>query len=289
VALVVNAHPVKQVPGRKTDIADAQWLAMLVRSGWLKGGFVPPQNLREWRLVSRQMQKFTAILAGEKNRLHKVLTDGGIRLSAVVSDSHGSSARAMIKGLLAGETPEQVLSDASKRLKASDEELRDALAGELSDTHRFVLCEILAHSEELEARLRFPVVDALPARLPRGRRAPRRHDPVVRHRRARALPPSHLRRAGGGCQSRYGRGRPHAPGPSRPWRNYAPAGDLGHLVDAPRRRMVGHRETQGAHRRRTASRRSGRALLERTASLWNMHGPTETTIWSSAERINDPD
>ena len=61
VALVVNAHHVKQVPGRKTDIADAQWLAILARSGLLRGGFVPPQTLRELRLVSRQMQKFTSI------------------------------------------------------------------------------------------------------------------------------------------------------------------------------------------------------------------------------------
>lgn len=154
VALVVNAHHVKQVPGRKTDIADAQWLAILARSGLLKGGFVPPQNLRELRLVSRQMQKFTGILAGEKSRLHKVLTDGGIRLSAVVSDIHGTSARAMIQGLLEGETPEPVSTSASKRLKASEEELLDALDGELSDTHRFVRREILAHIEELEARIR---------------------------------------------------------------------------------------------------------------------------------------
>ena len=152
-ALVVNAHHVKQVPGRKTDIADAQWLAILARSGLLTGSFVPPMNLRELRLISRQMQKCTGILAGEKNRLHKVLTDGGIRLSAVVSDIHGTSARAMIKGLLDGETPEQVLAYASKRLKASEEELFDALDGDLSDTHRFVLREILAHIEELEARI----------------------------------------------------------------------------------------------------------------------------------------
>ncbi|AFL73315.1 transposase IS116/IS110/IS902 family [Thiocystis violascens DSM 198] len=153
-ALVVNAHHVKQVPGRKTDIADAQWLAILARSALLTGSFVPPANLRELRLVSRQMQKFTGILAGEKNRLHKVLTDGGIRLSAVVSDIHGASTRAMIKGLLDGETPEQVLTYASKRLKATEEELLDALDGDLSDTHRFVLREILAHIEELEARIR---------------------------------------------------------------------------------------------------------------------------------------
>ena len=99
------------------------------------------------------MQRFTGILAGEKNRLHKVLTDGGIRLSAVVSDIHGTSARAMIKGMLAGETPQQVLGYASKRLKATEADLLEALDGELSDTHRFVLREILTHIEELEARL----------------------------------------------------------------------------------------------------------------------------------------
>ena len=152
--LVVNAHHVKQVPGRKTDIADAQWLAILARSGLLKGGFVPPANFRQLRLVSRQLQKFTGILSGEKNRLHKVLTDGGIRLSVVVSDIHGKSAREMVKGLLSGESPEQVLTYASKRLKATDEQLLDALDGELSDTHRFVLSQILEHIEYLEERIR---------------------------------------------------------------------------------------------------------------------------------------
>lgn len=152
--LVVNAHHVKQVPGRKTDIADAQWLAILARSGLLKGGFVPPANFRQLRLVSRQLQKFTGILSGEKNRLHKVLTDGGVRLSVVVSDIHGKSAREMVRGLLSGESPEQVLTYASKRLKATDEQLLDALDGELSDTHRFVLSQILEHIEYLEERIR---------------------------------------------------------------------------------------------------------------------------------------
>ena len=152
-ALVVNAYHVKQVPGRKTDIADAQWLAILARSGLLKGGFVPPSNFRHLRLLSRQLQKLTGILAGEKNRLHKVLSDGGIRLSAVVSDIHGKSARQMVKGLLAGESPQQVLVYASKRLKATEEELLDALEGELSATHRFVLSQILEHIEYLEERI----------------------------------------------------------------------------------------------------------------------------------------
>ena len=78
---VVNARHVKQVPGRKTDLADAQWLAILARNGLLRGGFVPPAVFRELRLIARQMQKLTGILSGEKNRLHKILSDGGIRLS----------------------------------------------------------------------------------------------------------------------------------------------------------------------------------------------------------------
>jgi transposase len=150
---VVNARHVKQVPGRKTDFADAQWLAILARNGLLRGGFVPPAVFRELRLIARQMQKLTGILSGEKNRLHKVLSDGGIRLGVVVSDIHGKSAKAMIKGLLAGESPEQVLQYASNRLKASDEELLDALAGDLSPSHHFVLTELMAHIDELEARI----------------------------------------------------------------------------------------------------------------------------------------
>jgi transposase len=152
-ALVVNARHVKQVPGRKTDIADAQWLAILARSGLLRGGFVPPGHFRELRLTSRQMQKLTGMLAAEKNRLHKALSDAGIRLPVVVSDIHGQSARAMVKGLIAGEHPEQVLRYASKRLKASDEELLDALDGELTAEHRFVLSELMEHIEDLERRI----------------------------------------------------------------------------------------------------------------------------------------
>lgn len=89
----MNARHVKQVPGRKADFAGTQWLAILARNGLLRGGFVPPAIFRELRLIARQMQKLTGILSGEKNRLHKILSDGGIRLGVVVSDLHGKSAR----------------------------------------------------------------------------------------------------------------------------------------------------------------------------------------------------
>ena len=152
-ATVVNARHVKQVPGRKTDVGDAQWLATLARAGLLRGSFVPPAKLRELRLIARQRQKLVGLLWSEKNRLHKVLTDAGIRLGVVVSDVHGQPARTMIKGLLAGEPPQEVLKLASRRLKASREELYDALQGELSASHVFVLDELLRHIEELEARI----------------------------------------------------------------------------------------------------------------------------------------
>jgi len=92
-------------------------------------------------------------LASEKNRLHKVLTDSGVRLGVVVSALHGQSARAMVKAIIAGQPPQEVLRLASRRLKASREELFDALHGELTASHRFVLDELLRHIEEIEARI----------------------------------------------------------------------------------------------------------------------------------------
>jgi transposase len=152
-AKVVNARHVKNVPGRKTDIGDAQWLATLARAGLLRGSFVPPAKLRQLRLIARQRQKLVSQLAAEKNRLHKVLTDAGIRLGVVVSDIHGQSARAMIKAIIAGQPPHEVLQFASTRLKASREELFDAVQGELTASHRFVLGELMEHIEQMEARI----------------------------------------------------------------------------------------------------------------------------------------
>ena len=149
----MNARHVKQVPGRKTDVGDAEWLAMLVRAGLLRGSFVPPVQLRELRLIARQRQKLTGMLAAEKNRLHKVLTDGGIRLGVVVSDNHGQSVRAMVKALIQNQPSSEVLQWASRRLKANKEEILDALQGDLNASHRFVLDETMHHVEALEAQI----------------------------------------------------------------------------------------------------------------------------------------
>jgi transposase len=150
---VVNARHIKNVPGRKTDMADSQWLAMLGRAGLLRGSFVSPADLDALRLISRHRQKLVGILAGEKNRFHKVLADAGVRLSCVVSDLHGQAARRMSLRLIEGASPEEALALAGTRLKASKKELREALEGKLTAAHRFVLAEILAHIVELEERI----------------------------------------------------------------------------------------------------------------------------------------
>jgi transposase len=152
-AWVVNARHVKNVPGRKTDVADAQWLATLARAGLLEASFIPPAEIRHLRLIARQRQKLGGMLASEKNRLHKLLADAGIRLNVLVSDLHGQAGRAMVKALIEGQPLPEIL-DLAGRLRASREDLFEALQPEqLSDAHRFVLSEIMAHIEEIEARM----------------------------------------------------------------------------------------------------------------------------------------
>jgi transposase len=150
---VVNARHARNVPGRKTDVSDSEWLAQLGRFGLVKPSFVPPQDLRELRLVSRYRQKLAQTLGGEKNRLHKILDDAGIKLGAVVADIHGVSATAMIEGLIAGTPAEQLPNLAKGMLRNKRDILEQALDGELSPRHRFVLSHIQAHIRHLEAEL----------------------------------------------------------------------------------------------------------------------------------------
>jgi len=150
---VVNAHHIKHVPGRKTDMGDSHWLAELGRFGLVRPSFVPVQDLRELRLVSRYRKKLVGTLAGEKNRLHKVLDDAGIKLGAVVSDINGVSAQAMLDGLLGGEEPSALIDLAKGRLKAKRKELLLALDGELSARHLLVLQEMQGHIRHLETQI----------------------------------------------------------------------------------------------------------------------------------------
>jgi transposase len=152
-ALVVNAFHVRNVPGRKTDVKDSEWLAQLARFGLLRGSFIPPKDLRELRVVSRYRRKLTASLAGEKNRLHKLLDDAGIRLGGIVADINGVCARKMVEGLIAGGTPQQLCVLGKGKLKASPELLQAAMEGELSARHRLVLHAVLDHVGFLERQL----------------------------------------------------------------------------------------------------------------------------------------
>jgi transposase len=152
-AWVVNARHVKTVPGRKTDVADAQWLATLARAGLVRASFIPPADVRHLRQIARQRQKLGGMLASEKNRLHKLLADAGIRLNVLVSDIHGQAGRAMVKALIVGQPMVEIL-DCAGRLRATRAELFEALQPEeLSTRHLFVLREIMAHIEFLEAMM----------------------------------------------------------------------------------------------------------------------------------------
>jgi transposase len=150
---VVNARHVKQVPGRKTDVSDSQWLATLGRLGLLKPGFIPPKDLRELRLISRQRIKLRGMLAAETNRLHKVLDDAGIRLGGVVSDINGTSARAIIGGLVDGKSPEELVPCVRGRLKKKIPQLLDTLDEPLGERHRFLLKALEQHICYLEQEL----------------------------------------------------------------------------------------------------------------------------------------
>ena len=152
-AMVVNAHFIKYVPGRKTDILDSEWLAVLARFGLVRGSFIPPKDLRELRLVSRYRRKLGATRASQVNRLHKMLEDAGIKLGAVVSDIQGVSARAMVRGLIDGESQAVLLTHARGALKNKTEELAASLDGELSARHLFVLRHLSDSVESMQVQL----------------------------------------------------------------------------------------------------------------------------------------
>src|SRR5688572_25789774 len=112
--LLVNAGHVKQVPGRKTDISDAQWLCQLLEHGLLRGSFVPPKPFRELRDLTRYRKALIRERQREVNRLHKLLEDAGIKLASVASDVLGASGRAMIEGLISGRAEPEVLAELAK-------------------------------------------------------------------------------------------------------------------------------------------------------------------------------
>lgn len=152
--VLVNAHHVKAVPGRKTDVRDCEWLADLLRHGLLRASFIPPPEIRELRELVRYRQTLIKEQVSVSNRVQKLVESGNIKLAQVASDALGLSGRAMLRALAGGETEAAKLAELARgRLRAKKAELRRALEGRLTPAQRFVLGELLQRYEELEAAI----------------------------------------------------------------------------------------------------------------------------------------
>jgi transposase len=152
--MVVNAQHIKAVPGRKTDVRDAEWIADLLRHGLIRPSFIPGRWQRELRELVRYRRAVVEERTREANRLQKVLEGANIKLGSVASDVLGRSGRDMLKAICQGvEDPVTLAAMARGALKGKTEQLQEALRGLVADHQRFLLQEQLAHIEELEARL----------------------------------------------------------------------------------------------------------------------------------------
>ncbi len=148
--LLVNPRHFKQVPGRKTDVKDCEWLADLLAHGLLKASFIPPREQRELRELTRQRAQWVAEQARTANRIQKVLEDANTKLASVASDALGVSGRAMLDALCRGEDDPEALAELARgRLRHRLPELREALDGVVTGHHRYLLGQLLDHLLEL--------------------------------------------------------------------------------------------------------------------------------------------
>lgn len=152
--LVVNAKSIKNVPGRKTDVKDAEWIASLLRHGLLQGSFIPNRDQRELRELIRYRRSLIDERAREVNRIQKVLEGANIKLSSVASDVLGKSGRAMIEAMIAGEENPELLSElAQGRLKNKKAELQRALNGLIGNHQKLMLAAQLRHIDYLDEEI----------------------------------------------------------------------------------------------------------------------------------------
>jgi transposase len=148
---VLNAQHVKNVPGRKTDVKDAQWLADLLRHGLVRPSFIPPQAQRDLRDLTRERTNFVRQRATLVNRVQKVLEGANLKLGDVASNVLGVSARAMLDAIVAGETDAATLADlAQGKLRRKRAALEAALSGQVRAHQRFVLAELLCQIDSLD-------------------------------------------------------------------------------------------------------------------------------------------
>jgi transposase len=159
--MLVNARHVKNLPGRKSDVSDAAWLAQLGAHGLVRGSFVPPPPIRELRDLTRARTMMTRERGREIQRLEKLLEDAGIKLSSVASDISGVSGRLMLHALIEGQRDPAVLAElAKRRLRAKIPELTEALTGRFSEHHAFLARMYL---DTIDQRTR--QIEALNARI----------------------------------------------------------------------------------------------------------------------------
>jgi len=151
---LVNAQAVKRMPGRKTDLKDAEWLATLMQHGLLQRSFIPERQQRELRELARYRLSLVQERSRFANRLQKVLEDTNIKLSAVATDMQGVSAQAMLRALIQGETDPSVLAGMAKgRMRKKQNELARALVGKLTEHHRFMLSQLLDQLDVLDQQI----------------------------------------------------------------------------------------------------------------------------------------
>jgi transposase len=149
--MLVNARHVKQVPGRKTDVKDAQWLCQLLEAGLLRGSLVPPKPIRTLRNLTRYRKTQINDRQREAARLHKILEDTGIKLGCVASDIMGKSGRDMLDALVTGTTDPVVLAELARgQLRKKIPALREALEGRFDTEHALIVGQILAHIDFLD-------------------------------------------------------------------------------------------------------------------------------------------
>jgi transposase len=138
--MLVNAQHMKAVPGRKTDLKDAEWIADLLQHGLLRASFVPPRPQRELRELTRYRSKLVEERARLVNRIQKVLEDSNVKLASVATDITGMSGRAILQALLDGEEDPQTLAELARgRMRNKRDELAQAVQGTLGEHHRFLL------------------------------------------------------------------------------------------------------------------------------------------------------
>jgi transposase len=150
--LLVNPQHVKNVPGRKTDVNDATWIAQLLECGLLRGSFVPPVEIRHLREITRYRRQLTEERGREVRRLQKLLEDANVKLSAVASDTLGVTGRMILDALCAGERDPEVLAGmAQRKLKAKRDLLARAVPGRFGDFHAVMCRQLLSHIDYLDA------------------------------------------------------------------------------------------------------------------------------------------